>query len=152
MPMGAARRCMTVHPLDYASPGTKAGGRAAFRTGMIFCASAGLVANFGFVYLCVNDMYRASWVYHDLMQDRRAYGRVIDPEIIASLRHPYALWISSGIMLFSAALGMLLALHLLVAAFAMNRTPGVSMHRLGQYVRWKPIGTIVTAVGFWWGG
>src|SRR5438128_816389 len=99
MPMGAARKRMTVHPLDYASPGTKAGGRAAFRGGMIFCASAGLVANFGFVYLCVNDMYRASWVYHDLMQDPRAYGRVINPQIIASLRDPYALWISSGVIL-----------------------------------------------------
>ena len=149
---GSRMTSRIVHRLDYASPGAERGVSSLLRDGLGFSAAIGLLFNFGFIYLYIYSTYPARWAYQDLMQNPKAYGREIAPAIIASLRDPYGLWLSTGAAIVGLAFGMLLALHLLVAVVQMDRRPEASLRRMRQYERWKPIGALITVAALCWAG
>src|SRR4051794_10181380 len=81
----------TVQRLDYASP---RGGRRFFCTVLSLFAVGGILTNLAFIAMFTQQLHQAQWVYHDLVQDPRAYGREIDPAIIAWLRDLRPIWTS----------------------------------------------------------
>ncbi|HEY7087700.1 MAG TPA: hypothetical protein VH518_06390 [Tepidisphaeraceae bacterium] len=139
-------------PLDYASPRIKRGGRPGFRTALTLFAAGGILANLGFIALLTQQLHQAVWVYHDLMQNPRAYGREIDAVTIASLRDVRAIWISFGAFGIASMFGLLLAVNLLVAATTIDRNEAGADRRLTQYRRWKPVGIVLTVVASIWAG
>jgi hypothetical protein len=137
-------------PLDYASPRIKRGGRPGFRTALTLFAAGGILANLGFIALLTQQLHLALWIYHDLMQNPRAYGREIDPAIIASLRDTRPLWIAFGAFFVAAAFGLMLAGNLLVAATVLDRNETSGDRRLIRYRRWKPAGIAITVITLFW--
>jgi hypothetical protein len=137
-------------PFDYASPRVKRGGRPGFRTALTLFAIGGIFANLWFIALLTQQLHQALWIYHDLMQNPRAYGREIDPAIIASLRDTRPLWIAFAAFGIAAAFGLMLAVNLLVAATILDRNEMSGDWRLMRYRRWKPVGTVVTVVALFW--
>jgi hypothetical protein len=138
--------------LDYASPRIKRGGRPGFRTALTLFAAGGILANLGFIALLTQQLHQALWVYHDLIQNPRAYGREIDPMTIASLRDVRPICISFGAFGIASTFGLLLAVNLLVAANMMDRNALAADRRLTQYRRWKPLGIALTVVASIWAG
>jgi hypothetical protein len=136
-----------VHSLAYASPGAKAG-RWWFRPVLVGIAVLGLAANGFFICVSVETLDRASWAYHELVQNPRAYGRLVDPATVASLREPVGLRLAHGAFVVAAAFGMLLAVDLLAAARLLDRRPGDAARRLARYRRVKPFGAALTAASF----
>jgi hypothetical protein len=108
--------------------------------------------NLAFIALLTQQLHQAQWVYHDLMQNPRAYGREIDPTIIASLRDLRPIWIAFGAFGIASAFGLLLAVNLLFAATLLDRSKASAERRLTQYRRWKPVGIILTVVALFWAG
>ena len=139
-------------PLDYASPRIKRGGRPYFRTVLTLFAAGGIFANLGFIALLTQQLHQSQWVYHDLMQNPRAYGREIDPVTIASLRDMRPIWTAFGAFGIASAFGLLLAVIMLVAASTMDRNGAAADRRLTQYRRWKPLGIVLTVVTSIWAG
>jgi hypothetical protein len=137
-------------PLDYASPRIKRGGRPGFRAALALFAAGGILANLGFIAVLTQQLHQALWIYHDLMQNPRAYGREIDPAIIASLRDTRPLWIAFGAFFIAAAFGLMLAANLLVAATVLDRNEASGDRRLMRYRRWKPAGIAITVVALFW--
>src|SRR4051795_4335861 len=122
-------------PLDYASPRIKRGGRPGFRTELTLFAAGGILANLGFIALLTQQLHEAQWVYHDLMQNPRAYGREIDPVTIASLRDHSSQSIALGAFGIALLFGCLLAIHLLAAVCLPHRKQSSTMQRLSTYRR-----------------
>lgn len=141
-----------LHHLDYKSPGVIHGGRLLFRTTLALFAALGILANLGLIGLLTQQLHQIHWIHHDLMQNPRAYGREIDPLTIASLRDRRELWAASGAFGLGLAFGLLLAVHLLVAAVSLARSDGAGVRRLSQYRRWKPLGVVLTVVTYIWAG
>ena len=108
------------------------------------------VFNVGLIGLSVWEFNRSSWVYHDLMHNRRAFGREIAPEVIVSLRHPYRVWISESVAAVAAGFGALLALNLFIAAKSLRSNSIGARRRFRQYRFWKPLGTLFTAAALYW--
>jgi hypothetical protein len=135
--------------IDYASPQTKGEFRRIV-TDFLLIGGLAFVVNVGFIALSIWELHRSTWVYQDLMHNRRGYGREIAPETIASLRHPYGVWISESLSALATGFGALLALHLITAARLLLSNPNESVHRFRQYRFWKPIGTFLTAAAFFW--
>jgi len=136
--------------LDYASPRVTRGGRPYSRIVLALFAAVGILANAGFIALLMEQLHRKSWIYHDLMQNPKAFGREIDPATFASLRDLRPIWIASGAAGVACAFGLLLAVNLLVAASQFDRKPASADRRLARYRRWKPLGIVVTAVALNW--
>ena len=107
--------------LDDASPRVTRGGRPFFRTILALFAVGGILANLAFIELMTERLHRAQWVDHDLMQSPRAYGREIDPAIIASLRDLRPVCSAFGAVGIASAFGLLRAVNLLVAATLLDR-------------------------------
>ena len=139
-------------PLDYASPRTKRGGQPYFRTTLTLFAAGGILANLAFIALDTQQLYQSKWVYHDLMQNSRAYGREIDHVTIASLRDLRPMWTAFGASGIASAFGLLLAINLLVAASLVDRNEASANRRLTQYRRWKPLGIVITVLAMLWAG
>jgi hypothetical protein len=136
--------------LDYAAPRVARGGRPWFRTALALFAVGGIFANGAFIAGLTRQLFESWWVYHDLMQNPKAYGREIDPEIIASPRDLRPLWVAAGAFGIAAAFGLLLAINLLVAAALFESKPASADRRLTRYRRYKPLGIVATAVTFFW--
>ena len=131
------------HPLAYARPGP----RRAFGPGDRVVAGlfgvVGIAFNLTLIVAAVQQSHRASWAHRDLTVDPRAYGRAIDPATVARLQNPTGLYESHALLAVAAAVGLGLAVTLLVAAVA----PGsVGARRLRTYARWKPAGAVFTTV------
>jgi len=139
-------------PLDYASPQINRGGRGGFRAALTLFAAGGILANLGFIGLVTQQLHHAQWVYHDLMQNPRAYGREIDPVTIASLRDVRPFWTSFGAFGVASTFGLMLAVNLLVAASMIDRNAPAAGRRLTKYRRWKPLGIALTTVTSIWAG
>jgi len=140
------------HHLDYASARVRRGGRPHFRNILRLFAAGGILANLGFIALLTQQLHQAQWVYHDLMQNPRAYGREIVPATIASLRDIRLMWTAFGVFGIASAFGLLLAVSLLIAACTMDRNGAAADRRLTQYRRWKPLGILLTVVATIWAG
>ena len=138
------------HSLAYAPPAVRAGGVSWFRGTAIAFALLGAVANTGFVYLTVVSLHQAHWAYRDLRRDPRAYMREVAPATIATLRQPVRLWASHAAFMAAAALGLLLAVDLLIAAVRMKRDPAETLRRLERYARWKGPAAAAMAAAFFW--
>jgi hypothetical protein len=78
----------TSHVLEYAPPIT-VGRLPLFRTFLALCAACGIVANLRLITESVGWLRFGSRAYRDLSVNPKAYGRLIEPETIASLRAPY---------------------------------------------------------------
>jgi len=126
------------------------GGDPYFRITLALLAVVGILANLAFIALATQQLHQAHWVYHDLMQNPRAYGREIDPVIIATFRDLRPIWIAFAAFRIASSLGLLLAVNLLIAACLMDRKEASAAGRLAQYRRWKPLGTVLTVVTFLW--
>jgi hypothetical protein len=118
----------------------------------VLFAAAGILANLAFIALLTEQLHEAQWVYHDLMQNPRAYGREIDALTIASLRDLRPIWIAFGALALALMFGLLLAVNLLVAAIRLGRKDALADRRLARYRRWKPLGTLLTVVALLWAG
>jgi hypothetical protein len=138
------------HPLAYAPPPVRTGGGPVFRAGLIVFAALGLVANLAVIGLTVRSLHAAHWAYRDLKCDDHAFSRQIAPATIESLRRPVGLWVASGVIGLALTKGMLLAVHLLVAAWQIDRRPAAADRRLDLYRRFKPWGVGMTAVAYLW--
>lgn len=138
--------------LDYASPRVTRGGRPYFRTLLVLFGAGGIFVNLAFIALLTQQLHQAQWVYHDLMQNPRAYGREIDSVTIASLRDLRTIWIAFCAFGIASAFGLLLAVELLVAASLIDRRPASADRRLTHYRRWKPPGIVFTVVALLWAG
>src|SRR5688500_12206453 len=136
--------------LDYASPSVAPAGRLYFRTMLGLFAVGGIIANLALIALTAQRLHQAQWVYHDLMQNPRAYGREIDPEVIESLRDLLVIRAAFVALVISSALGLLLAVSLLVAAVLLDRKEASARQRLTWYRRWKPAGIVLTVVTLFW--
>jgi hypothetical protein len=113
-------------------------------------AALGIAANVGFILLLVKSTFDAWWAYKDLLHDPKAYGRVVTPELIATLKNPVSLWIAAALFALGAAFGIWLALHLLITALQLNEHAGQSLDRMRCYRRWKLVGITITVTGCFW--
>jgi hypothetical protein len=118
---------------------------------MLF-AAGGILANLAFIALLTQQLHQAHWVYHDLMQNPRAYGREIDPVTIASLRELRGIWMAFGAFAVASTFGLLLAVNLLIAASLLDRKEASADRRLMLHRRWKPLGVVLTVVALIWAG
>jgi hypothetical protein len=139
-------------PLDYASSRIKRGGRPSSRTALTLFAAGGILANLAFIALLTQQLHQARWVYHDLTQNPRTYGREIDPITIASLQDVRTISMAFAASGLASAFGVLLAVSLLVAASRLDRNGAAADRRLMQYRRWKPLGIVLTVVALFWAG
>lgn len=141
-----------IQPLDYARPGLPRGDGWNFGRLWLIFAVLGIAANVGLVWNVVTGLHEASWAYHDLLQNSRAFGREIDPARIAMLRRPVGLWVSAGVLAATATFGLLLAINLLCAVIQRWRNTISTFDRLRVYARWKPIGAVGTTLALLWFG
>ena len=118
---------------------------------MVF-ALMGIALNCGLILQATREMHAASWVYHDLLRDPRAYGRAISPQVIATLQHRPGLWISYALLVVASAAGLLLAIGLMVSLTLLRRGPIRAGERLRLYAKYKPMGAAATALLFLWSG
>src|SRR5262249_5147769 len=135
--------------LDYATPSRDARVSAALMVVAVVFALGGLLLNGACIAGLVREFDRDRYVYHDLKQDPRAFGRTIDPDVIESLRRPIGLWLAIGFMTCCSAAGMLFAVNLLIAAAMWRWRPRRAAQRLEEYVRWKRAGAMATTIAFY---
>jgi hypothetical protein len=141
-----------IHQLNYAAPRTSNVKPWHFWTGSAVLAFFGIVANLAFIIMTTGNLHRASWVRGELMQNPRAYGREIDRATIQKLREPTGVWVAGCAFGGAAAFGVLLATELMMAAIQARWKPDSSYRRLQNYRRWKPAGTALTVLTFFWTG
>jgi hypothetical protein len=137
----------TSHVLEYAPPIT-VGRLPLFRTFLALCAACGIVANLRLITESVGWLRFGSRAYRDLSVNPKAYGRLIEPETIASLRAPYWLWAANGITVLAALVGIFLALYVLSSLIRLRSAPGAAVCQMLRYRRWKlaaALGTLVAA-------
>ena len=136
--------------LNYASRDSVRPRVGKFVVWLLIFGVLGFIANTGFIYLSVHSVLDSRWVYHDLMQNRKAFGREIDDSVIATLRRPLSLWLSQLAFIAACAWGLYLALGLAVSAVMVARGDERGEPRLRAYAKWKIFGAILTAVTLYW--
>lgn len=125
---------------------TTAGRLPLFRTALAFFAVCGIGANLGLITDWVRWVRFGSRAYRDLSLNPTAYGRLIAPETIASLRDPFWLWAANLAAVLAAMVGLFLA----VSRF--RSAPEAAVRGMDKYRRWKLRTAVATATAAMWAG
>jgi hypothetical protein len=137
----------TTQVLEYAPPAA-VGRLPLFRTALALFAVCGVLANLALITDSVQWLRFGSRAYRDLSLNPSAYGRLVAPETIASLRNPYWLWGANAAAVAAAMVGIFLASYLFVSLIRWHSAPEAAVRQMQRYRRWKlpaAIATLVTA-------
>lgn len=137
-------------PLDYASPHRRSARHELHKLALNGCVVLGVAANAWFAYVGVAAVFHARTAYQSLSRDPRSFSREIAPATIASLQHPFALWLAAAALVLAAMLGVFLASLLLSASRRSDRCPEQAAVFAESYRFWKPIAAGITGVAIYW--
>jgi hypothetical protein len=135
-----------VQALDYASPASVEHARVTrLRFGAWLFACFGVAVALAFAVLAKSMAHWMEIAYPQLSRNPRAFGREVDPQTIASLRHPTALQVAMAACLVLAAARVALAVYLAIQVGLRAADRPEALRRLSRYARYQVVAAIAVA-------